>query len=101
MLWPYIDSLFLVVHENRHNMPDDPGHTTCHGFGDMDQRLEGGSGHAWAAMYLMCVYKYSYDPISIKNEAKTIATELLKSRFCTNPTHSNPKVQAIIDELIP
>ena len=25
----------------------------------------------------------------------------LKTRFCSKPTHSNPKVQAIIDELIP
>jgi hypothetical protein len=101
VLWLYIDSLYLLVHENRHNMPDDPGHTTCHGSGNMDQRLEGGSGHAWAAMYLMWVYKYSDDPLSIKNEAKTVAAEILKSRFCSKPSHSNPKVQAIIDELIP
>lgn len=101
-LWSYINSLYLLVHENRHNMTDDPGHTICSGVGNMDQRLEDGSGHAWAAMYLMWVYKYgSYDPHFIKNEAKILAVDLLKTRFCSKPTHSNPKVQAIIDELIP
>jgi len=71
-LWSYINSLYLLVHENRHNMTDDPGHTICSGVGNMDQRLEDGSGHAWAVMYLMWVYKYgSYDPPFIKNEAKS------------------------------
>jgi hypothetical protein len=52
-------------------------------------------------MYLMWVYKYgSYDPPFIKNEAKILDVDL-KTRFCSKPTHSNPKVQAIIDELIP
>jgi hypothetical protein len=101
VLWLYIHSLYLLVHENRHNMPYDPSHTTCGGVGNMDEKLEGGSGHAWAAMYLMWIYKYgSYDPPFIKNEAKAVATILLKSRFCSIPTHSNPKVQAIIKELI-
>ena len=101
-LWSYINSQYLLVHENRHNMTDDPGHTICSGVGNMDQRLEDGSGHAWAAMYLIWVYKYgSYDPPFIKNEAKILAVDILKTRFCSKPTHSNPKAQAIIDELIP
>ena len=53
VLWSYIHSLYLLVHENRHNMPYDPSHTTCGGAGNMDEKFEGGSGHAWAAMYLM------------------------------------------------
>ena len=48
-LYHYTNSLYLLLHENRHNMSDDPSHTTCGGFENMDQRLEGGSGHAWAS----------------------------------------------------
>ncbi|MFX0203673.1 MAG: hypothetical protein ACFFCW_46845 [Candidatus Hodarchaeota archaeon] len=92
---------YIVIHEGRHCEPDDPGHTSCNGESNMDRTLENGSGHAWAAMYLMWVYEYGIsDPPEIKNESKGIATSLLRSRFCTTPTHSNPKVQAIIDELL-
>jgi hypothetical protein len=50
----------------------------------------------------MWVYKYGvYDPPSVKNEAKWLATGLLLQRFCTKPTSTNPKVQAIITELAP
>ncbi|HEY9247457.1 MAG TPA: hypothetical protein VIO11_11475 [Candidatus Methanoperedens sp.] len=37
---------------------------------------------------------------AIKEEAKQIAKNLLESRFASTPTHSNPKVQVIIDELL-
>lgn len=100
-LAPYVDPLYLLVHEGRHNEPGDPGHTTCNGQGNMDATLDGGSGHAWAAMYTMWVYKYGlYDPPVIKQEAKAVATSLLKSRFCMTPTSSNPQVQAIVTELL-
>lgn len=97
---PYVDSLALVVHEQRHNEPGDPGHIMVGGVA-MDATLENGSGYAWATMYAMWVYKYGvYDPSPIKNEAKSLATSLLKERFPTRPTHSNPLVQAIINELL-
>lgn len=100
-LYPYVKPLYLMIHEGRHNEPSDPGHTSCGGFTNMDLNLEGGSGHAWAAMYTMWVYKYGeYDPPMVRNEAKTSAWVLLNSRFCSTPTHSNPRVQAIIDELL-
>jgi hypothetical protein len=108
-LGKYINPLQLIVHESRHNERSDPSHTTCPSWsnprlstpGGMDNTLEKGSGYAWAALYLMWVYKYGlYDPLQIKEEAKNIAISLLKGRFCNKPTHSNPKVQAILDELI-
>jgi hypothetical protein len=98
----YEQPLYLLMHEDRHNQPGDPGHTTCNGQTNMDAMIDGGSGHAWATLYLMWVYKYGvYDPPSVKNEAKWLATGLLLQRFCTKPTSTNPKVQAIITELAP
>jgi hypothetical protein len=100
-LHPYVSPLYLLVHEGRHSEPGDPGHTSCGGSSNMDAQLENGSGHAWAALYTMWVYKYGqFDPPAIKAQAKAIATSLLNSRFCSAPTHSNPKVQAIVDELL-
>jgi hypothetical protein len=96
----YVGPLFLLMHESRHNQPGDPGHTTCYGFGNMDPALDKGSGHAWATLYAMWVYKYGlYDPPLMKQSARINAYALL-SRFCSKPTSSNPKVQAIIDELL-
>jgi hypothetical protein len=100
-LAPYVDPLYLLVHEGRHNEPGDPGHTTCNGQTNMDATLDNGSGHAWAALYTMWVYKYGlYDPPAMKQEAKAVATSLLKTRFCTTPTSTNPAVQAIVTELL-
>lgn len=99
-LYPYVNPLYLLIHEERHNEPSDPGHVYV-GDNQMDPSLEGGSGHAWAAMYTMWVYKYGkYDPAAIKEEAKQIAASLLKARFASTPTHSNPRVQAIVNELL-
>jgi len=90
----------LIVHETRHNEEGDPGHTSCDG-GQTDPSLEDGSGHAYAAMYLMWVYKYSlYDSPEIREEARSIAASLLDSRFCPPVTHSDSKVQEIVDELL-
>ena len=98
---PYIHSLYLLVHEGRHSEPGEPGHVECQGKGNMDPSLENGSGHAAAALYLMWVYKYGlYDPPAVKAEAGTISRSLLKSRFCAPPAHSDPKVQALLDELL-
>lgn len=99
-LYPYVNPLYLLIHEGRHNEPGESGHIIVNGS-QLDPYLENGSGHAWAAMYTMWVYKYGlYDPPTIKAEAKQIAQSLLSSRFPARPTHSNPKVQAIIDELL-
>lgn len=96
----YIGFLYLAVHEGRHTEPSDPGHTRC-GSIPGDETLEGGSGYAQAALYNMWVYKYGlYDPPAIKDRAKLGATTALRYRICSTPTHSNPLVQAIIDELL-
>jgi hypothetical protein len=96
----YINSLYLLLHEGRHCESNDPGHVSCMGKSNMDQTLENGSGHAQAALYLMWIYKYGlYDPTDVKEEAKGVAKGILESRFCSPPTHTNPKVQAILNEL--
>ena len=107
-LFPFIYQLQLIVHEGRHNEPDDPRHTTCTSWSDpdlsiprgMDQQLEGGSGYASAATYLMWTYEYAlYDPTIVKEQVKSLVINLL-NRLCSRPTHSNPKVQAVLDELL-
>ena len=98
-LAPYVSPLYLLIHEGRHSEPGDPGHIIVDGI-QKDPYLENGSGHAWATMYNMWVYKYGlYDSTKIKIQAKQIAQTILNSRFPAKPTHSNAKVQAIIDEL--
>ena len=108
-LWPYVDPLAAIVHENRHNEPGEPNHTTCPAWcfpeqGDqdgMDATLDDGSGRAWGAIYLMWVYKYALgEPPSIRQAARTSATAMLRSCFCARPQSANPDVQAIVDELL-
>ena len=90
----YIHSLYLLLHENRHNEPGDPGHSTCTAWdgsgisipGGMDQHFEPGSGYAAAALYLMWVYKYGiYDPQSVRDEAKQIAASIKIGSAPTRP----------------
>lgn len=96
----YVSPLYLLIHETRHNDSQDPGHIIVNGR-QMDSSLENGSGHAYAALYLMWVYKYGIDdPPFIKGMAKREAQNLLKERFRQRPSHSDPKVQSIIDELL-
>lgn len=100
-LYPYIHPLYLVMHECRHSEPDEPGHIFCEGGLASDQQLENGSGYAQSALYTMWVYKYGlYDPDIIKEQAKEIAIMVLNGRICDAPTHSNPLVQAMIEELL-
>jgi hypothetical protein len=100
-LYGYVNPLYLLLHEGRHSEPDDSGHTSCDGKTNMDPSLENGSGHARAALYTMWCYQYGlYDPLGIRTEAKSIAQNLLNSRFCAVPSHSDPRVQAIVDELM-
>lgn len=103
----YIHSLYLLLHENRHNEPGDPGHSTCTAWdgsgtsvpGGMDQHFEPGSGYAAAALYLMWVYKYGiYDPQSVRDEAKQIAASM-KDQFCTHPTSAKPLVEELLQEI--
>jgi hypothetical protein len=96
----YVGPLYLLMHEARHSEPGESGHTTCYGFGNMDPSLDKGSGHAQAILYAMWIYKYGlYDPPLMKQNARMNAYSLL-SRLCSKPTSSNPKVQAILDELL-
>jgi hypothetical protein len=99
-LFQYTKPIYLLMHEVRHCEPSDPGHRTCNDRAS-DEMFEDGGGYAQSALYLMWVYKYSlYDPLFIRNEAGSTATMFLKDRICTTPTHSDPSVQAIIDELL-
>jgi len=96
----YTTMTFLMMHEARHSEPHDSGHTNCYGFGNMDPSFDNGSGHARAVLYAMWVYKYGlYDPPEIRQEARTLAYATL-SRLCSKPASSNPKIQAILDELL-
>ena len=96
----YVGPLALLMHEGRHSEPGSPVHSSCYGFSNMDPSLDKGSGHAWAILYAMWVYKYGvYDPPVMRQEARIFAYATL-SRLCSKPTSSNPKVQAIVDELL-
>jgi hypothetical protein len=98
-LFEYIYPLSLLIHEERHSEPGDPGHTMCNGE-VKDETLEGGSGYAWSALYMMWIGKYGlYDPPFIRNKARWEAVWFLPS-FCSPPQHSDPRVQAIIDEFL-
>lgn len=103
----YEGPLSFLVHEARHSEPGDPGHTVCENGIAGDEMLENGSGYAWAAKYHMWVYKHSlFDPPFVRENdpqgthARASATLLLEDRICSEPTHSDPRVQAIIDELL-
>jgi hypothetical protein len=96
----YAASLSLLMHEARHSEPDDRHHTSCYSFENMDPSLDQGSGHAAAVLYSMWVYKYGvYDAPIMKQAAKEFAYATL-SRLCSKPVSSNPKVQAIVDEIL-
>ncbi len=104
----YLAGLPLVVHEARHSDPADPGHVTCPRGSIGDASLENGSGYAWSTLYAMWVYKYGRtDPTRVRDtanawivDAREIALVGLQYSMCTRPTHSDPRVQAIIDELL-
>ncbi|MGV9316263.1 hypothetical protein ACWDR0_29360 [Streptomyces sp. NPDC003691] len=103
---PYVHSLYLFVHEARHNEPDDPGHTSCTAWtgatgtpNGMDAQFEPGSGYTRATLYLMWVYKYGrFDTAPVRTEAKNL-TALFKDRFCAHPTSTNPLVKSLLTEL--
>jgi hypothetical protein len=97
----YEGPLALILHEARHNQPDDPGHRACRGHPGLDATLDDGSGFAWSALYFMWVYKYgSFDPPAVKDRARQAARSTLQYSFCSAPSSANPKVQSVIDEIL-
>ncbi|GEM_PF-2118028 len=101
-------SLGILIHEARHSEPDDPRHMTCSDGRPGDRTLEGGSGYAWYAKYAMWVYRYSkYDPPLVREigdswgmfDFRRQAINQLR-RICEDLSHSDPRVQAIVDELM-
>lgn len=102
-LYPYIYGLQLLIHEGRHSDPADIGHSNCGDGGAyrFDEIFEPGSGYAFGALYSMWVHEHSlHDPPEIREAARSMATTLLSDRFCSPPSHSDPAVQAIIDDLL-
>ncbi|HST70499.1 MAG TPA: hypothetical protein VLI94_12675 [Solirubrobacterales bacterium] len=107
-LWqnPYVDSLYLLLHENRHNQAGDAGHTSCTSWtggagtpGGMDPAFEPGSGYAYASLYLMWLFKHSlFDPPETKSRARDLAI-IFRDRFCTRPSSANPAIQSLLVEL--
>lgn len=97
----YEGPLALILHEARHNQPDDPGHRACRNHPGLDATLDNGSGFAWSTLYFMWVYKYgSFDPPAIKDRARQAARSTLQYSFCSPPSSANPKVQAVVDEIL-
>jgi hypothetical protein len=97
----YEGPLGLIFHEVRHNQPDDPGHRPCRNHPALDATLDKGSGFAWSALYFMWVYKYgTSDPPAIKDRARQAARSTLQYSFCSTPSSTDPKVQAIIEEIL-
>jgi hypothetical protein len=97
----YEGPLALILHEVRHNQPGDPGHRACRGHPGLDATLDNGSGFAWSALYFMWVYKYgSFDPPAAKDRARQAARSVLQYSFCSGPSSRNPKVQAVIGEIL-
>jgi hypothetical protein len=97
----YEGPLALILHEVRHSQPGDAGHKACRGHPALDATLDNGSGFAWSALYFMWVYKYgSFDPPAVKDRARQAARSMLQYSFCSAPSSGNPKVQAIIEEIL-
>jgi hypothetical protein len=97
----YEGPLGLILHEVRHNQAGDPGHRACRGHPGLDATLDNGSGFAWSALYFMWVYKYgSFDPPAVKDRARQAARSVLQYSFCSAPSSANPKVRAVIDEVL-
>ena len=97
----YEGPLALILHEVRHNQPGDPGHRGCRGHPGLDATLDNGSGFAWSALYFMWVYKYgSFDPPAVKDRARQAARSMLQYSFCSAPSSGNPKVQAVVEEIL-
>jgi hypothetical protein len=107
-LYNYVNALYLLFHEARHCEPGDPGHVTLSRGMAGDPTFENGGGYAQAALYCMWIYQYGfYDTLESKQEARLLAVLSVtdgstagSSRFPDKPTHSNPKIQSILDQFL-
>jgi len=91
----------LIVHETRHCDADDPGHSPVEG--GKDQRFAENGAYVYDTIYKMWIYKYGLNTAAVDRAGlgSEAGAELL-SRFVEQPpTHVDPKVQALIDELMP
>ncbi len=100
-MFPYIYKIQLLLHESRHSDPDDPGHDP--NIAGKDTRFDFEGAYARDALYYMWVYKYGINNNStFRKTAVNSAMYTLMNRFVEMPpTHSNPKIQQLIDEIIP
>lgn len=101
ILFPYIYRIQLYLHETRHSDPDDPGHDPK--IAGKDTRFSTEGAYARDAIYYMWIYKYGINNSqSFKDNAATEALFTLMNRFVEMPpTHPNPKVQSLIEEILP
>ena len=100
-IFPYIYKIQLLLHETRHSDSNDPGHDP--NISGRDTRFSSEGAYARDAIYYMWVYKYGINNSqAFKLDARDNATSILMTRFVEMPpTHSNPKVQSLINELLP
>jgi len=100
-LFEYIYRIQLFLHETRHSDPDDPGHDPNIAGKDTRFSIEG--AYARDAIYYMWIYKYGLNNSqATKLLARDHVTNTLIDRFVEMPpTHPNPKIQNLINELLP
>jgi len=100
VITPYVSKIGLLIHETRHSDPDDPGHDPDNPSLDFKFNSEG--AYAREAIYFMWLYKYGINNSQmIKTFAADVAANLLRNRFEEKPpTHPNPKIQSLINELL-
>ncbi len=98
-LYDYPDRVLTLVHETRHIDSDAPRHVA----GGMDQNFSSDGAYTRQVIYAMWVYKYGINNSdAIKSLYGNIAEWRLIDGFVEMPpTHPNPKIQQLIDEVIP
>ena len=92
---------FIMDHEARHNEPNDPRHIICESNGFQgDEFFEGGSGFARSALVLLWYYEYGENVGETSKELSLRFARGILTRICNTPTHSDPRVQALLDEAL-
>lgn|GEM_PF-6629025 len=96
-LYPFVYRTQVIVHEARHLEPDDPGHVQV----SYDQSLAVEGGYGRACIYLMWIWKHGRNfSAQLRAAAGCEAQSILRGRFIEKPpTHPNPAIQSIVDEL--
>lgn len=95
---PWLIKAQLLVHETRHLDADAPAHADD----SDDHTLAEEGAWGWACIYEMWVWKYglNFSPLQ-RFAAQSEAYETLKYRFNVQPpTHPNPAIQALINEVM-